>query len=421
MACATERHQHRAAADRSVKFFDKSFLRSYIGVGQVGGKLLHERVARHRAMEGVVVFNSVDGGVGIMLGTCAVDKLSLQVCHERTLVVLTHTTRVGHICHIGYFDIILSAEVLHSLTVFGLDHDGHALLRFGNRQFCRVEPRIFGWHTVEIDIQSVRQLADSHADAASTEVVRFLDKAGSLRTTHEALQLALLGGIAFLHLRAARLQRCFGMLLARAGSTTDTITAGASAEQQNDIPCCGRFAAHGIGTHCSDHSAYLETLGGVGRVVNFPHMGGGETYLVAVRGVACCGFAGDDPLRQFARQGVRNRGIDVARTGHAHGLIDIRTARQRVSNGAAQAGACAAERLNLSRVVMGLVFELKQPFLLLSVHIHINKYRAGVVLFALFHIVEQPFLAQVASANSRQLHQAERLLLSFEFFADRVE
>ncbi len=152
LACAAKGHQHRAAADRGIEFLDKSFLRGDIGVGEVGGELLEQRVARRRAAEGVVVLDGVDGGVGIVLGARAVDKFTLQVGHERAVIVLTHTTRVGDIRHVGYLDIVLATEALHRLTVFGLDHHRHALLRFGNGQLGRVEPRIFGRHTVEIDV-----------------------------------------------------------------------------------------------------------------------------------------------------------------------------------------------------------------------------------------------------------------------------
>ncbi len=125
------------------------------------------------------------------------------------------------------------------------------------------------------------------------------------------------------------------MLLAATRGASDAVSARTPAQQQNHIAGCGRLAAHGIGLDRSDHGTHLEAFGYVGGVIDFADMGGGQSYLVAVRGVARCGLAGDDPLRQFARKGVRHWGVDIARTGYAHGLIDVGTPRQRVTNGTA--------------------------------------------------------------------------------------
>ena len=70
---------------------------------------------------------------------------------------------------------------------------------------------------------------------------------------------------------------------------------------------------------------------------------------------------------------------------------------------------------------MGLVLEHKQPALLHSVHIYVNVDAAGVVLFALLHIVKEALGAQVARPNGGELHQAEALALPSQLAAYVVE
>ena len=156
-------------------------------------------------------------------------------------------------------------------------------------------------------------------------------------------------------------------------------------------------------------------------MVDLTHMGSGKTYLVAVTRIAGCGFAGDDLLRQFARKRLVHRCIDVAGTRHAHRLIDISSSGQRVTDGTAQTGTCTAKRLYLCRVVMGLVLELQKPFLCLSVHVHVNEDRAGIVLFAYLHIVQQTLLLEVTGTDSSQLHEAQRLLIATQLRTNMVK
>ena len=70
---------------------------------------------------------------------------------------------------------------------------------------------------------------------------------------------------------------------------------------------------------------------------------------------------------------------------------------------------------------MGFVLELQEPLLLLSLDIDIDKDGASVVLLAHLHIVQLANLTQVATANSCQLHQAQRLLLTTELLAHHAE
>ena len=106
----------------------------------------------------------------------------------------------GNVGHLDGLDILLAAVTHELLGVLGLDHDGHALLRLADGQLRGVETAVFGLHAVEIDVQSVGQLADSDADTAGAEVVGLLDEPRYLRTPEQPLQLAFLGSIALLYL-----------------------------------------------------------------------------------------------------------------------------------------------------------------------------------------------------------------------------
>ena len=150
-------------------------------------------------------------------------------------------------------------------------------------------------------------------------------------------------------------------------------------------------------------------------------MGCCQTYLVTIARIACCRLARDDALRQLTFEGFVYTFIYIARARYAHSLIDISTARQWVTNSSTQTGRSTSERLNLGRVVVGLVLKLQEPLLCLALDIYIDEDRASVVLLANLHIVEFSDLAEIACANRCKLHQAQRLLLTAEFLAHQAE
>ena len=150
-------------------------------------------------------------------------------------------------------------------------------------------------------------------------------------------------------------------------------------------------------------------------------MGGREADLVAVARITARSLAGYHTLREFAGDRVRDLRGDVARAGDAHGLIDIRTAGQRIADSAAKAGGRSAERLDLGRVVVSLVFEHQEPLLHLAVHVHIDVDAAGIVLLTLFLVVQKALGFQPAGAYGRELHQAEGLPLAAELAAHIIK
>ena len=196
------------------------------------------------------------------------------------------------------------------------------------------------------------------------------------------------------------------MFLGRTGGTADAVAAGTSAEQEDHVAGSRALAPHGGGGNGPHDSADFHALGGITLRINLTHVRGCQADLVAVAGIAGGGLAADHPLRQFAGDGLGHAGVHIAGTGHAHGLIDIGTAGERVTDGAAEAGGGTAERLDLGRVVMGLVLELEEPFLGLSVHVHVHENTASIVFLALLHVVQLALLTKPAGADGSELHQA---------------
>ena len=92
-----------------------------------------------------------------------------------------------------------------SLCVLLFHYDRHALLRFADRKFSAVQTFIFARYLIEVYVESVCKLAYRDRNSAGSEIVASLDETGGFRVAEQALELALLRSISFLHLSAARL------------------------------------------------------------------------------------------------------------------------------------------------------------------------------------------------------------------------
>ena len=158
------------------------------------------------------------------------------------------------------------------------------------------------------------------------------------------------------------------MALGRAGGTADTVTAGATAQQDHHVTGGGTLTAHVLGRGGGDNRAALQTLGHEALVVQLRHVAGGQTNLVAVGGIACGGGLADLALGQFACQGLGHGLAGVTGTGDAHGLMHVGTTGQRIADATADTGGGTAERLDLGGVVVGLVLKHQKPILLLTIH-----------------------------------------------------
>ena len=356
-----------------------------------------------------------------MLRSGAVDELAGEVADQFPAVPHTHAATVGDIGNVSDFYVVGRAILAEGLHILRFHYHRHPLLRLADSQFGGVQAGIFGGHAVQPNVQAIRQFAYRHAHSACTEVVALLDKPGDLRTAEKPLELAFLRGITLLDLAAASLEGAFCMFLGGAGSPAYSVPAGAAAEKQHHIAGSRALATHVSSANSSHDSTYLHALGSVAVRIDFPHMGSCKAYLVAVAGVSACGLAADHTLGQFARDGIRNAGAYISRAGHAHGLVDVCPAGQRVADGTSEAGSCSAERFDFGGMVMGFVLELQQPLFGFPVHCGIYEDAACIVFFALLLVVQFAFGLQPAGADGGKLHQAEWLLYPAEFLAHGSE
>ena len=140
-------------------------------------------------------------------------------------------------------------------------------------------------------------------------------------------------------------------------------------------------------------------------VVVLDDLPGGEADLVAVGRGARRRTFGDDGLRQFAGQGGSVGFARVGAAADAHGLIDVGAARERVADGATDAGRRPAVGLDFGGVVVGFVFELQQPRAGFAVFVHIHVNGAGVDFRRDFHVLQATGGAAVFGVNGGEFHQ----------------
>ena len=312
---------------------------------------------------------------------------------------------LGNDRHGSRLEVLLRRVGDKGLHVRLIEHHCHSLLRFGDSQLGAVETVIFLCYLVEVNGKTVGKLADGDAHAARAEVVAALDQLCHLGIAEQALYLALCGRIALLHLCAAGFNGAFGVRLGGACGAAAAVASRSAAEEDDHIVGQGHLADDVLLGRSADDRADLHALGNIALVVKLHYLTRRQTDLVAVGAVALRRARGDLARGQLAvERPVKGRG-GVARACDAHRLINIRASRQRVADGAAEAGRRAAEGLDLGGMVMGFVLELHQPFLGLAVDGNGHLDGAGVDLVALVQIGDHALFLEGFHAHQRHIHQ----------------
>ena len=355
----------------------------------------------------------------VLLCTVGVQELTADV-HDRNAV--PHHVQalfLGDLSHGGSLEVLLGGngdELVHILR--GKGHS-HALLALADGQLGAVQTLVLLGYLVQVDVQAVGQLADGNGNAAGTKVVAALDHLAGILAAEQALQLALDGRIALLHLGTAVLKAVQLVCLGGAGSAADAVTAGAAAQQHDHIAGSGALAADVGGRGSTHNGTDLHALCHIAGVVDLVHLTGSQTDLVAVGGVT--GGCGGDQLAlgQLAGHGLADRLERVACAGDAHSLIDVAAAGQRVADSTTDAGGSATEGLDLSGVVVGLVLEQEQPVLILAVDVALDLDGAGVDLLRLVQILQDTLLLQLLGTDGSKVHHAAGLVLAAQLGAHR--
>ena len=395
--------EHAARADGGVEALAQTPLGGGVGVLGDAQQLRPDALALHGLLAGQD--RHADGGV--LLRAVGVEELPAQAGDGPAVPAQNHPGLLGHLCDDISLQILRGGGGDELFRVLRPDHHGHALLALGDGKLGAVQALVLLAHGVEVDVQPVGQLADCHADAARAEVVAAANHAGHVAVAEEALELALLGGVALLHLAAHGLEGVQVVGLGGAGGAADAVPAGAAAQQDNHIPGLGGLPNHGIRLHRAHDRAQLHVLRHIAGVVELGDHAGGQANLVAVGGVARGGGGGQLALGQTALNGLAHGRAGVAAAGDAHGLVDVSTAREGVPDGAADAGGRAAEGLDLRGMVMGFVLELEQPVLLGAVHVHGNVNGTGVDFLALVDVFQPAPLLEHLCALGGDVHQGD--------------
>ena len=292
--------------------------------------------------------------------------------------------------------------------------DRHALLGLGDGKLRSIKTLILFRNQVKIHPESVRKLSDRDGDTSRAEVIALLDHVRGLRPAEQTLQLPLRRRIALLDLRAAGGEGFHGMRLGCAGRAADAVPAGPPAEKDDDVARF-RASADDRASRCrAEYGADLHTLCHIIRMINFPDMSGSKTDLVPIGGIAVSRLSYNLLLRQLALQCLGHRDSRICRACDTHGLIDVAAPGERIADRAAETGRRAAERLDLRRVVVGLVLEKHQPLLRLRsssvVRLNRDDHGAGIVFLRLLHVGELPVGLEFFHSHERKVHEADILL-----------
>ena len=222
--------------------------------------------------------------------------------------------------------ILLSSKAKEFIHIPGCNYHCHSLLGFGDRKLGSVKTGILLGYLVKIYYKTVCQLTDRNGYTAGTKVVTFLNNLTYFSPTEESLNLTFCRCISLLYLCTAGLNGALRMYLGGAGSSAAAVTTGPSAQQDNDIVGIRILPDHICPGRCAHNSTNLHTLCNIVGVINFLHIAGSKTNLVAIGGITACCTSYQLLLGKLALQGICNGNGRICRTSHTHCLIDVASA-----------------------------------------------------------------------------------------------
>ena len=303
------RHKYACCTDGSIKHFHQALLGADIQICQYRKpcRFLIARFQCFRCFFGshflqriLFLLRNIHGYAALLMCAVGIQERSGKV-YDIFAAPLQHQTGFfGNNRHFGRFQIFL-IRIFHKFRhILRIDDDRHTLLGFGDCQFRTVQTGIFLRHLVQIHGQTVCQLTDGNGYTARTKVVALLDQTAHFRPAEQTLQLTLGRCITFLYFRAAHLDGLLGMYLGRSCSTAAAVTAGTSAEQDDDIARIGSQTHYILSGSSTHHGADLHTLCHIVRVVYFLNIAGGQTDLVTIGRITVCRTANQFLLWQLA-------------------------------------------------------------------------------------------------------------------------
>ena len=192
--------------------------------------------------------------------------------------------------------------------------------------------------------------------------------------------------------------------------TADTVTAGSSAEKYYDVARSRTYTDDVIRRSSTNNGTDLHSFSNIARMIDLIDVTCAKTDLVTIGAVTCSCRTYEFLLGEFSFECHGYRNGRVTGAGHTHCLVNIGTSGERVTDRTAEAGRRTTERLDLRRVVMGLVLKHQNVVFFLSIYIDLNLDGAGIDLFGLVKILELSVLLQFSHRHGRHIHEADRLL-----------
>ena len=122
--------------------------------------------------------NVLGAAVGVEEIAGNIDNLDAVPGHAQAVLV-------GNGCDNNSLDILLGSCGNKGVYVLCTDNDSHALLRLGDSQLGAVQTVVLLRYGVQVDVQTVSQLADGNGYTARTEVVAAANHAGDIAVAEE--------------------------------------------------------------------------------------------------------------------------------------------------------------------------------------------------------------------------------------------
>ena len=162
----------------------------------------------------------------------------------------------------------------------------------------------------------------------------------------------------------------------------------------------------------SHNRTYFHTLCHVVRMIDFFYISGGKSYLVSVGAISLCSIPYKLLLRKLAFNGFTPWHRRITCPCNSHGLVHICSSRKRISYGSTETSCSPAKGFYFRGVIVGFIFKINEPFLILAVHIHRNHYGACIYLLRFFLILKLSLCLKLFCGKKGHIHKADVLVTS---------
>ena len=173
----------------------------------------------------IVAYVVVNVSVLSLFYAVGIEEFSLKVYDYVARVEHSHSAVVRNFCDSRSLQVFFSGKFYEFFDVVFVEYDSHSLLRFAYRKFRTAQSLVLLGYFVEINIQTVRKLADSYAYAARAEVVALDDKLSNFLIAEKSLNFSFRGRITLLYFCSAHFYGFFGMRLGRACCAAAAVSA----------------------------------------------------------------------------------------------------------------------------------------------------------------------------------------------------